>query len=358
MDNDPLSALFEKYLAPGPDYTEQFNAAQKQADTQQAQFEALLRSAAARKAAAPSKAEVYFRLAQAFGKPTKSGNFFESLGNAGEVMGDVEAQKRAATEQNEQDQLGVNAKIAESNLGLTRAKLSDLRALAAGDINSRRSIVAELLKERSKAGMPTSEAGKAAYDAGLKPGTPEFKSYMDNYIQAKNERAAAGANAANARFQQTQAQLTPTELKMLDEHMAGVDATERTLALLRTAKEKSKLAFGNTLAERGQYQAMRQMKGMARDPRVSATEQLEQILTKSALEGLKASFGGNPTEGERAVALATQGLKASTPQSREAQIDELINLTTEQNKRLKAKVRDIQTGKFRARISADEAEAP
>lgn len=60
---------------------------------------------------------------------------------------------------------------------------------------------------------------------------------------------------------------------------------------------------------------------MAESPQANATVQLDNMMTGQALEGLKAAFGGNPTEGERKILLELQASSNKTPQQRQEIIE-------------------------------------
>ena len=63
---------------------------------------------------------------------------------------------------------------------------------------------------------------------------------------------------------------------------------------------------------------------LAESPEANATVQLENMITGQALEGLKAAFGNNPTEGERKIQLELQAAPSKTPAQREEIIKRAI----------------------------------
>ena len=80
-----LQDLLSKYL----DQSDK-QATEKQTILDQARERLLSRQAG------PSDAETAFRIAGAFGKPTRTGSFFETLGGVSDVTADVLSQKRKA----------------------------------------------------------------------------------------------------------------------------------------------------------------------------------------------------------------------------------------------------------------------
>ena len=63
---------------------------------------------------------------------------------------------------------------------------------------------------------------------------------------------------------------------------------------------------------------------LAESPEANATVQLENMITTQALEGLKAAFGNNPTEGERKIQLELQAAPNKTPEQRKEIIERAI----------------------------------
>jgi hypothetical protein len=145
-------------------YTQEYQAARKQAALDRANFEKVLQASLNRTdATGPSKAEMYFNLAAAFGAPTKTGSFGESLANASTVMaGHKKGEREAAlAARDRKDKLALD--IAQYRATGSKDDLANLRTLTA-----------EEMKALRLAGMPVSEAGKMVYDMGLRPGMPGY----------------------------------------------------------------------------------------------------------------------------------------------------------------------------------------
>ena len=145
--------------------------------------------------AGPSKAEMYFRLAAAFGTPTKTG-FMENVGLAGAAAADIEKQRReaGAGERDKLLQLGMmkhkmameGSKDEVNTLrALTGEEMKDRRALANSDAADKRAIALKQYEAFLASGKPQSEAGKYAADQGFKPGTPEFAQAAEKYFKTK-----------------------------------------------------------------------------------------------------------------------------------------------------------------------------
>ncbi|TAF14050.1 MAG: hypothetical protein EAZ74_04765 [Alphaproteobacteria bacterium] len=119
-------------------------------------------------------AEEYFRLSQGFLSPTKTGSFFESLGNASGVGADILKGRREG-----------NAQLEE---------LINKYQLQGIDVDGEH--LKEMIgavKQLSPPSTGQSAFGKQAMDEGLTPGTPEFgtrvRELSQSTIDAKNNKA-------------------------------------------------------------------------------------------------------------------------------------------------------------------------
>jgi hypothetical protein len=114
---------------------------------------------------------------------------------------------------------------------------------------------------------------------------------------------------------------------------AAVQSADSSIGQLRTAIDLSKKAYSGVGAS---WRA-----GLTDStipwatPEASATKQLEQTITSQALESLKSTFGGNPTEGERKILLDIQGSVNQPAVTREAIFNKAIGLI-EQRKQFHA----------------------
>lgn len=353
-----MMALLQKYMPPVVDYGTQIADVSKRRAQEQAAFNAALDKMVANPEEGPSKAEMYFRLAAAFGAPTKTGKFMESVGEASKVLGEYSKEKRLAREAGRAKALEVELKKRQMSLEDLRESEKDLRSMYTEDIKSRREMAKEVIKDWIASGKPMSEAGKAALDMGLKPGTPEYQAQVTQNFNMQVDKAnlqlqaiassmatqAGHLTLAQKEFAQKQGQLSPAEIKIADDLNDRINATERTKALIGQALNYVDKAYTRSVGDRMQYATFGAT--MSNDPKVVATEQLEQILTKSGLEGLRAAFGGNPTEGERAIQLATQGLEAKSVESRKEIINRIINMINSQLEKDKARLQEVQSGRY------------
>lgn len=96
--------------------------------------------------------------------------------------------------------------------------------------------------------------------------------------------------------------LTVTDKNAIIEADEFVAANQSTIGALQKAKDLSKKAMGFTGA--GTVATVGSMFG---NETAKATLEMNQVVTEQALAGLKSTFGGNPTEGERKILLDIQG---------------------------------------------------
>lgn len=350
-----LMGLFGKYLDKDSVYAPELAAARERVGSETKAFNNMIQAALKEETAVPDKSEMYFRLAAAFGAPTRTGNFAENLSMVGKELGeyakDVRTTKRA--EKQAKLQLGLEAQKLKAQGA--REELGTLRALTAEEMKDKRAI----LQEYIKTGMPQSEAGKAAADAGLQRGTPEFTNFVNKYLEDKIATGnmlkeamvaiAAGqlqvAQGREQRAVESGKKLTPAEVKMKAEAEATVGGLDDAMGTLRRAYSLNPNTFDGTLASIAQRKILEQTN--PKDPRVLATREQSNLLSKGAIEKLRASFGGNPTEGERAALLALEGIDAKSKDERAMIMKNTYKLLQDRRAREQKRLNDITAGLYR-----------
>jgi len=149
----------------------------------------------------------------------------------------------------------------------------------------------------------------------------QSNSLLDQAEQRKQLIIQQGGNPDDAKTQQfintgryprEDAQpLTPTDKKAILEADELVQSNEAGIQALQKAKQISPQAYGGWGAgARAQIglNAPDMIPDFIAEPNKSAsTQDLENIVVGNALNSLKSTFGGNPTEGERAILLQLQG---------------------------------------------------
>jgi len=327
-----ISPLLEKYYGSGAGtYTPELEAARKRVSTETEQFNKLLTGMMEKGTEQPSKAEMYFRLAAAFAKPTKTGKFGESLGEASQVMAEHAKESRAATAADRQLRMQLALEAQKLKMQGAKEELGTLRTLAGEEMKDKRTIATEMIKQYIKSGAPESAAGKQAKDEGLTPGTPEYQARVKQIADTNIEKQLSGINTALAGlsvqqanlalaqnkfgFQKEQAgKLTPGEVKMKTEAEDNLANMDQALKDLAQAYKLNPNTFDSSLVDTAQLKLLEA--AGSKDPKVIATRTQANLLGKQGLAKLKSSFGGNPTEGERKILLDLEGIDAKSKEER------------------------------------------
>ena len=330
--NQALMAMLGKYFPQNDEYGTELKAARQIMTKESEAFNKLLQDAINQKQeSGPSKAEMYFRLAAAFGAPTKTGNFMESLGKAGEAAATMNKEQRESTQAERARRLSLGLEAQKLRMSGAKEDLNTLRTLAAEGMKDKRTVATELIKEYVKSGQPESAAGKQAKDEGLVPGTPVYQARVakiaeNNVGQQLDKINATLANVsvaqANQALQQQKFQfleqqatkLTPAEVKMKSETEDALTGLDSSIASLKKAYTLNPNTFDASLMSKAQRKLLEET--CSKDPKVQNTREMENLLSSGAVEKLKASFGGNPTEGERDILLSLEGLGAKSIEER------------------------------------------
>ena len=304
-----LQELLGKYL----DQSEK-QSTEKQTILDQARERLLSRQAG------PSDAETAFRIAGAFGKPTRTGSFFETLGGVSDVTADVLSQKRKAKGELEDLQMKYDlAGIDNKGAGM-QTKLSALTALSKtvpkdrlteveklteviqdpkASADAKRIAEARIKKltfirgdgdgSGGASNKPQSPAGKIAADEGFAPGTPEFNDRVKKIVTSG-----------------TSTKLSAGEIKLKDELQDKVEAGKEVVGAFGQALKLNDIAYeGRTAGVRESVGSI--IPGVRQSEAQTATADLDNIVLGTALTQLKAIFGAAPTEGERKILIDVQG---------------------------------------------------
>lgn len=147
--------LMTRYL-PSTNYGPQLAAAQQAARSEADAFSNMIRQMSERAESPTSRAEMYFRLASAFGAPTRTGQFTENLALAGREMGEVARGRRA--EEAERRALGLRAQ--ELRMAGARQDLASLQALAGQESAERRAILPRIIEAEVRANTPNARENR------------------------------------------------------------------------------------------------------------------------------------------------------------------------------------------------------
>jgi hypothetical protein len=305
-----------------------------------------------------SKAEMYFRLAAAFGAPTRTGQFSENLSMVGKELADYSKGKRASA----REKLALGLEAQKLKMTASKEDLNTLRALAGEEMKDKRTIATELLKDYIKSGESKSSAGKQAEDEGFKLGTPAFQKRVaeigDLNIQSKLAQinaSLAGVSTAQANLalntekleqQKTQqAKLSPTELNMKNKAEDIIASTDQSLADVKKAYALNPNSLAGGWLDKG-TQFLGEVAG-SKDPKIVNTRILNNLLGAQGLAKLKATFGGAPTEGERNILMELEGIGSKTKEERAAIIKRTYMVLKERKDREQKRLDQINSGAYR-----------
>ena len=310
----------------------------------------------------PSESEKWFRLAAAFGQPTQSGSFFDSLGNASEALGDIASERRKATTAGDQ----VKLQAAQFGLGLLKEQLNSDKTLSAAQLQRNQNIQDRIMewdfnadkqaqenifnlmtiKEQrlweteNRKTIPQTAAGLAAEEAGYSKGSPDYKEFVKAVIDRENKIAKLNIAA----LERKAASLTKPEIDARKDADEDIKSTEGAIKLL----EEALLLSPKSYAGDWYSVSKKALQGVidADDQMYMDSERLENLLSQGALATLKATFGGNISDGERAANLEITGAKMKTEKGRTETIRLALETMREYEKEANDRLRDILSGDY------------
>ena len=361
-----IQALLAAYGPKDSAYAADLKTARESAKAETDAFAKMLKTAmSSPEDAQSSKAEMYFRLASAFGAPTKTGQFSENLSMVGKELGEYAKNKRTSAK----EKLALALEAQKMKMTSAKEELNTLRALTGEEMKDKRAIATELLKNYIKSGEPQSAAGKQAVDEGLVPGTPAYQKRVEVIgnmnIEAKMAQinsALSGVTTAAANLAVTQskldlerqkfdqqkaqqAKLSPGEVRLKVEAEDTLAQTEQALTNLKKAYSLNPNTFDGSLldvAQRKLYES-----SGSKDPKVVATRELENLLKKASLSQLKATFPGAISNDERAALDAVQGLDAKSKDERAVIMKNAFTALKSVSERHRRRLLEINQGVYR-----------
>jgi hypothetical protein len=340
-----LQSMLDRYGPRDVDYGSQITEARTRAADEQRAFEEMLRAQLeSPEDAASSKAEMYFRLAAAFGSPTKTGHFTENLSLAGKEMAETAKSQRESRAK----KLGIRMELQKMKMDAANKELDTLRALEQEGARDRRVIAQEMIREYIASGKPQSTAGKTAVDMGFTPGTPEFNAKVEELAALEIQRQTALINAqlaSAAATTQRAGQMSPTEINLRTEtenNIANIDQAIRDVA---EAYRLNPNSYAGGWLDRGQ-RWLYEVAG-SDDPRIVNTRRIDNLLGAQALSSLRAIFGGNPTEGERAILLELQGIGSRSLEERRQIMLRLAEVLEDRKASAQTRLDRILSGAYR-----------
>ena len=366
-----LEAMVQRYMGQESSYAPELRAARERAAQEAARFEQALLSMAQQQRPAPDKAELYFRLAAAFGSPTKTGHFAESLGAVGREMGAYQQEQRKTAREDEALRRQLGLEIAKSRVGAAREDVTALRGLAGEEMKDRRALLMEYLRS----GRPQSDAGKAALDKGLKQGTPEFAQFVDRYIddkirtgnlfkeamvtisQGNLQVAQAGLGikqSAEQRQQEAVGKLSPPEIKLKSETEDALRTVGGAMRDLRRALELNPGTFDTTIADKTRRTVLEETG--SKDEKITNTREQENLLQSAMISSAAEKMKGVLSDSDIRLLSSVAGLNAKSIESRRKILENAIRSLESAERAQKDRLRDINAGRYRMTNPAAEGE--
>lgn len=362
--NPELKALLDQYST-GADYSADLKQARTDRQAREKDFNATLDKLMTGADEGPSKAEMYFKLAAAFGTPSKTGAFGEGLAQAAGAM--AEHKKEERTTGTAKRKMLAEIALKKQELALESAKDQEktLLGLQSEANKDRREFIKAQVKEFIDSGKPQSNAGKIAKDKGFVPGTKEYQDEVDKQVNLEIEKQMGVINAqllagkvalsnlaiSTQKAEREAVKLEPDERKAIRDDEDAIHAGKTTIKNLDEALQYADTAFTSTAADQAAYKKLRQTNPT--DPRVVATEQLDNLLGVNVLGSLKTTFGGNPTEGERAALKELQGFGSASPVARKQIIARARKALEEAVDYRSARITKIESGGYRKKTQAE-----
>jgi hypothetical protein len=338
-----LEALLERYM-PQTDYSGDLAAARERQKAEFDAFAAMIKGQASPEADRASKAEMYFRLAAAFGAPTRTGSFGENLALASGELAEVAAGKRKSAA----DQRAREIELQKTRMEMAGSEVDALRSAARSGAADQRAIAEKLIEQSLEAGKPLSPEGRAAIDAGYEYGTPEFYEDVRRQIDMKIQRE----NAALEGQLLAQQRMSPQELTLKNETQQKILSGKQALQDLRTAYALNPNSFSGSFFDQMQYIPLSAL-GSQSDIVVN-TGIIQNLLGQQALSKLKIAFSGNTTDNEQRILFDLEGINSKTLEERRQIMLRAFGALQDRLARDEQMLNELETGQFRLYETREE----
>ena len=284
----------------------------------------------------PDKAELWFNLASALSAPTKTGTFGESLGLAAKEFGKFSKDTRTS----ERSAQALQLKMAASKLAKIDNRLNKVKDLSYKDAEKLRAEKLELYKFLSESGIKGQELTLKLSELNLKKqkflkDIASPKTEIGKMLKDMNPNIKIGSTEWYNKYEEERARKAKLDNKMptylgkkVGDLNDQVKTAQASLIQLGLAEKLIPLSYDSSPTEIVAYNL--QKKADPSDKRVRATIQLNRILSGEALQKLKATFGGQISDGEREALEQLSGAKSLSRKDRA----KVIELSVKALKRL------------------------
>jgi hypothetical protein len=357
----PLEVLHQKYLNAGrqPKSAEMTAAEQKYASKNDALINLLKEQANKTEDNAPSKAEMYFRLAAALAAPTKTGAFTENMGLAAKELADFQKSTTDAKKAAAAAKLQLLLKTGEIDAQQAKEELANLKEGEKEGRDVARTFAMKEYETTSKLAEPQTADEKEAIALGKKKGTPEFTQFIqdrENRRRAKEDTELGIKQSAEQRAaavaKQKSEELTPKQADLRDKTKEQVAASTQAIQDLRRALTLNENAYDNSTVSTAQRKLLEAVDSKA--PKLVNTQELEVLLGEQMVARLKSSFGGQPSNKESEILAELQGARAKNNETRKRIIARAILVAQERLENEKSKLADINAKKWQLVINPEK----
>lgn len=358
-----LEAMLQRYGRQGSEYSAELRSARARANAESQAFSRMLQGMMnSPEDERASKAEMYFRLASAFGSPTKTGHFGETLSTVGREMSEYSKGQRASA--SERRKLALEGQ--KLQMEGAKADLNTLRAMAQEEMRDQRALQTALIQEYIRSGQPQSNAGKLLKDLGIKPGMPEYQTKLEEFANLDISKQIQKMNVESERLRLSQAalalrederrKLSPKEFELKRETEDSLSGARQSLTDLQEAYRLNANSYTGSLLDRGKRVLYENAGSDA--PIVVNTRRLENLLGEQGLEKLKSTFGSQITDSEREVLLKLQGIGAKSIEERNQILHRAYLVLQDRIRRQERRLEDINSGKYGEKSSAPSGGQP
>jgi hypothetical protein len=184
----------------------------------------------------------------------------------------------------------------------------------------------------------------ATPDAILTDKRTREENALNRGVTMRGQNMTAATAQAKATAPQKTA-LSPTAQKELFEADELAKASENAVGMLNQALELNKKAYSG-IGAKPLAVVRSNLPGFGESDEANSTIDLDNLMTGQALESLKATFGGMPTEGERKILLDIQASADKTPAQRKIIIDRAIQMANKRMKFNKSKADALRKGTY------------
>ena len=347
----PLEVLHQKYLNAGRQSksAEMTAAEQKYASKNDALINLLKEQANKTEDNAPSKAEMYFRLAAALAAPTKTGAFTENMGLAAKELADFQKSTTDAKKAAAAAKLQLLLKTGEIDAQQAKEELANLKEGEKEGRDVARTFAMKEYEVEAKKNEPQSALAKEVMErTGLKPGTPGFQAEMTRINKLKETKDAQAVEKTGLEIKKAAKagnELSRDEWKASEELDKSITDGTQALADLKEAFVRNNNSYdASTL---GTFKRRALELANSQDEKLLNTQAVERLMGTETLSRLKSTFGGQPSNAEGKLLKEYSGLAAQNTTARKEALARAIMITEDRLAKNQAKLKNVLEGRMK-----------